>query len=297
MPYDRLINTILRFSNKGGDGGFYPTLRSTVPTEELEGPSISSAFQSVKNMASYMLANPDRSSTWRYSALPATCRAVRKYQPDVILATSPPHSTQLLASWTKRLTGVPLICDFRDPWNRTPLLNRLRGQFRRRSEERMEQFCIRTADRIILNTPQLEEEFRDYYSGSIGDKLHVIPNGFDPEVSTVIQQLPSKKSGLSARLVACHPGTLYAGRDIRPRGSSRGQAQDRGHSTRFPSDRTRSQCGLVTVCTRTERRRSGPVGLPSCRCGRRMPRWPNPISCWPYNSTLRFRCQERCTRC
>src|SRR5262245_32895240 len=47
----------------------------------------------------------------------AGCRRVtRRYRPEAILTSGPPHYVQVLGLWLKRCYGLPWIADFRDPW-------------------------------------------------------------------------------------------------------------------------------------------------------------------------------------
>ena len=60
------------------------------------------------------LVVPDENATWAVTAIPAGIRLVREHGIDVVVSTSPPPSTHLIAAAVARATGARWVADLRD---------------------------------------------------------------------------------------------------------------------------------------------------------------------------------------
>ena len=60
------------------------------------------------------LVVPDENATWALTAIPAGIRLVREHGIDVVVSTSPPGSTHLIAAAIARATGIRWVADLRD---------------------------------------------------------------------------------------------------------------------------------------------------------------------------------------
>jgi glycosyltransferase involved in cell wall biosynthesis len=100
------------------------------------------------------------------------CRSLTENDVDVILATGPPFPSFRLANQLSRKLRKPFVLDYRDPWHNGPygILPAKNGE-----EEKLLEACA--AATIVSHSwaSNLESRFK------LGSKLHVIPNGFDPE--------------------------------------------------------------------------------------------------------------------
>jgi glycosyltransferase involved in cell wall biosynthesis len=123
---------------------------------------------------------PDRYLTWLPFALRRGREIVRNEGIDVIFATCPPHSASLIGAVLKRLTGKPLILDYRDDWIGTPWHNS-KLAIRRWIEHKMESWVVKNADKIILVTEWSKNAFLERYHTQSPDKFVFIPNGCDLE--------------------------------------------------------------------------------------------------------------------
>ncbi|HEM47447.1 MAG TPA: hypothetical protein ENO23_10440, partial [Alphaproteobacteria bacterium] len=65
---------------------------------------------------------PDNKIRWAWRARREAREIVDGGGVDLIYATSPPHSTHLLALRTARRLGVPWVMDLRDPWTLEPII-------------------------------------------------------------------------------------------------------------------------------------------------------------------------------
>jgi glycosyltransferase involved in cell wall biosynthesis len=130
---------------------------------------------------------PDPQIPWVPSAFLKGLSLIRKERPAVIYSSSPPNSCQVLGLMLKRVTHVPWIADFRDPW--TEGIRRKqsyeRSGVRRRLEHALERRVIEGADHIIVTTEKTLEQFLAKYPAIPSSKYSVITNGFDAADFTV----------------------------------------------------------------------------------------------------------------
>jgi glycosyltransferase involved in cell wall biosynthesis len=111
-------------------------------------------------------------------------------------------TAHLIAASLKRLTGLPWLADFRDPWiedgqHPTP------GSMRYMIESRLERAVVRGADCIVTTTPYLRGDFLTRYPILSPDKVRVIYNGFD---DADFQHLPTPPK--EARFEILHAGLI-----------------------------------------------------------------------------------------
>ena len=126
------------------------------------------------------LCLPDRYLTWMPFALRRGRQIVESEGADIIFATCPPHSVALVGAILKRITGKPLVLDFRDDWIDTPR-HRSKPRLVRWIEERMERWAVETCDRLLLVTEWSKNAFVNRYPGEAEEKFVFIPNGCDLE--------------------------------------------------------------------------------------------------------------------
>jgi glycosyltransferase involved in cell wall biosynthesis len=164
---------------------FYPvrdeSLRSQIPPEAVVHRTF--GLDSARHLSlggRYLAATtvPDRYVGWVPFAVAAGWNAVRRWGIDAIYSTSPPPSTHLIAGALHRLTGLPWIADFRDPWIEEGQHPRP-GSLRYRVEKRMEGDVLRGATRVVATTPRLRAELSGRYPSIDPGKFRVITNGYD----------------------------------------------------------------------------------------------------------------------
>lgn len=153
-------------------------------------------------------ALPDRWQSWIPSGILKGLMIVRRQRPAAILSTFPIASAHAIGLALSRITGIPWIADFRDPMDQItypsdPLV--------RRCYRWIEQQAFYHATRILVTTPGTASYYRARYGETLGDKIRVIPNGFDPEafpegfVGPVAQPPPAGDRVLTL----LHSGILY----------------------------------------------------------------------------------------
>lgn len=121
---------------------------------------------------------PDPRVAWLPFALRRGRQIVRSEGIDVLFATCPPHSVNLVGTVLKLLTGKPLILDFRDDWIDTPWYHS-KPTITRMIERGLENWAVTTADKVILVTKWSKKAFLERYPSEPSDKFVYISNGCD----------------------------------------------------------------------------------------------------------------------
>ena len=167
-------------------------------------------WQRSKDLITDLMTIPDKDVNWLPYAFFAALKLHRRERFDVIYSTAPPFTGHLAAYFVKKITGLPWVADFRDPWARAPWKPELMaGTLRGRATKFFEAKFVHAADRVILNTEWTSRDFAEFYGATIAKKIAVIPNGFDPEDFSSVQ-FPRQKNN---KLVLTHTGSLYRKRD------------------------------------------------------------------------------------
>jgi len=135
---------------------------------------------------------PDARVGWLPFALIKGFKAIRAEHIDVIFTTSPPFTTALVGLLLKKMTGLPWVSDYRDPWTQAYYYFK-RPFFSAGWEECLERICLRHADRIISINQYILDDMRNKTGSPDPARCAVLPNGFDPEDFRGIQPYKSKK--------------------------------------------------------------------------------------------------------
>jgi glycosyltransferase involved in cell wall biosynthesis len=151
------------------------------------------------------LAIPDEHILWMPHALRVGLHLIKQFDVDILFATTPPHSSGVIAAILSRLSGKPLVLDVRDDWVGNPLF--AAGPWHRQKTARLlEQWIIATAHKVISVTEESIATFRSKYPKQPPDKFQLIPNGFDKqEIAVLTNQIVATKTN-KLRLV--YIGTL-----------------------------------------------------------------------------------------
>ncbi len=206
---NRSARKSLRSASQPGAG---PVRPSSSPAR-LRGPLI----QWSRQLRDRLFFTPDWYIAWSRPAIRAAADLLQKNPVRVLYSTSPPHSTHVIARRLKRMSGLPWVADFRDPWARNPWRAQNWCPSQQRSAERLEASCVRAADRVILNTDSMRDSFLETYPDQAEEKFVVIPNGFDPALLAMLSGLPQASPRMpGSKFRICHPGSLYCRRDPRP---------------------------------------------------------------------------------
>jgi len=124
------------------------------------------------------LARPDRWLLWRYGAVRAGLRLIKRYKPSVLWSTYPIATAHLIGSELHRRSGIPWIADFRDPMAQDGYPADPETW---RSFKAIEERAIRQTALSVFTTPGAARMYRDRYPDVPVDRLSVIENGYDEQ--------------------------------------------------------------------------------------------------------------------
>jgi glycosyltransferase involved in cell wall biosynthesis len=145
---------------------------------------------------------PDDEIGWLPFAVVSAIRAHRARKFDALYSTSSPVTAHLVAGVVKRLTGVPWVAEFRDPWVGNPLADRL-PWLHRRLQARLERWIVHSADGLVFVSPSTTRLYRRRYPRAA--PMHTITNGHDR--SETVRPRPAAPASRRYRIV--WTGTLY----------------------------------------------------------------------------------------
>lgn len=199
---------------KSGSAAAAPAL----PESELSQPTSPATvvqsqkgfYQRVKDGITDLFEIPDEEMGWILPGTSGGLSAFRRYRYDAIFATGRPWSALLIGVLLKRLTGKPLIVDFRDPWMTNPF--RLQySPMRNRLESWLERQVIQQSNIVIANTHELQEEFAKRFPLQPPEKFMTLLNGFDPDdFGGAFESLTGTRNAV---FTVTHTGFLYGKRD------------------------------------------------------------------------------------
>ena len=124
------------------------------------------------------LAVPDRWIGWVPFAVARGLKAIRQAGIDALYSTCPAPSAHLIAWVLHRMTGLPWLADYRDPWIEEGVFPKP-GTLRYKFESFLEAKVIRDCTYLVVTTPNLGREFVDRYPCLEERRVRVIFNGYD----------------------------------------------------------------------------------------------------------------------
>jgi glycosyltransferase involved in cell wall biosynthesis len=163
--------------------GIYSRLlgKRSIPTG-FSNESSPGAFQKFSRFIRGNLFIPDARKGWIKFAYEKAKEIIEKENIDVILSTSPPHSTQLSAMKLQKELGIKWIADLRDPWTDIYFYNEFRHTSAAKKKDlQFEKNVLESADRITTVSDSLKNLFVSKSRKIDPDKIFVIPNGFDAD--------------------------------------------------------------------------------------------------------------------
>ena len=120
---------------------------------------------------------PDARMFWIRPSIKFLKNYLKDHPVDAIVSTGPPHSMHLIAEALHRISGIPWIADFRDPWTNIDFYQDLHlTKLADMRHKALEKRVLKNASKIVTVTWRSKQEFEDL-SGR--NDIVVIPNGFD----------------------------------------------------------------------------------------------------------------------
>lgn len=154
--------------------------------------------------ASALLAAPDSQRNWVLPAFRRACEVSRRWQPDVVVTSGPPHSSHLVGRMLRQFLPVHWVADLRDPIFFVPdpasWIGRLSARF-------LERIVATSADQILTTSPTLTDSLRSQYPAA---QITTILNG------VIAEELPLRVKDLADSISISHVGSIYGTRDFAP---------------------------------------------------------------------------------
>ncbi len=147
---------------------------------------------------------PETTIKWANDVLPVARGILEENGIDRFLVSAPPWSMVVLGLKLKKATGAKFILEYRDPWTQGPFYKPPREELRKEFEE-MEDDALRAADAVVMVTEtfaKLMVKRRPF----LIDKIHVVPNGYDPDDFPMEYGKPDPWKN---RLAIVYAGSIY----------------------------------------------------------------------------------------
>lgn len=122
---------------------------------------------------------PDNKIGWKRYAVAAGQSLLEERRYDAILASAPPFTSFLVARELSRLSGVPFVVDYRDPW----LDNRnyfYATPFHRRYAAGLEKEILKNAESVVVVNRRIKEGLLARWPFLTHETVQILPSGFDP---------------------------------------------------------------------------------------------------------------------
>ncbi len=122
---------------------------------------------------------PDPRKAWNKHAYKKAVELIKENNIDVVVTTSPPHSTQLIGLKLKKSNIIKKwIADLRDPWTDIFYYDKFYPtKLARKIDKNLEGEVIRNCDELITVSESIKNIYSDRYG--VSNKTHVLTNGFD----------------------------------------------------------------------------------------------------------------------
>ncbi len=144
-------------------------------------------------IAQYVRANyfiPDARKFWIKPSIKYLKNYLKQHPVDLIITTGPPHSLHLIGLQLKQELGVKWVSDFRDPWTEIDYFHHLPLTKKSLNKHRgFETEVLKKSDSVIVVGNEMKRSFQKQ-----SNKVEVITNGYDDEVSSTTNQLDNSFS-------------------------------------------------------------------------------------------------------
>ncbi len=173
----------------------------------LDGGEINSTLKYLKYWFKSVFAFPDRHNGWYSTAIKEAKKIVDEEKIDLILSTSSPWTSALVARRLSVLYGIPWIADFRDLWSQNH-----RNEFKRIRiffDRILEKWTLKKARRLVIVSSERAKKWKKI----LGDRdIHAITLGYDEES---FLKLPVECSN-SSKFSICYAGKIKGKQDPGP---------------------------------------------------------------------------------
>jgi len=165
----------------------------------------------VGKFVAWKLLVPDGEILWMRGAEKTARNRAAVGGIDAIYTTSYPYTDHLIGLKLRaEFPDIRWVADFRDEWTNNPyLLDHPHPPGRMRREKAMERAVLEKADVLVTNSPGMKANFvRTNPDLDLIRRMHVIPNGFDPDDFDAVETAAPKND----RFTLTYTGALYGRR-------------------------------------------------------------------------------------
>jgi glycosyltransferase involved in cell wall biosynthesis len=161
---------------------------------------------SIRGRYPMFVARPDRWISWRFGAVPAGLRLIRRFRPEVIWSTYPIATAHIIGDALHRRSKLPWIADFRDPMAQDGYPEDPRIW---RSFKHVEERAIRGSRFSVFTAPGAARMYRERYP-DCSDRIETIENGYDEEDFLGLSTPDVPRASLHpGALTLLHSGIVY----------------------------------------------------------------------------------------
>jgi hypothetical protein len=180
VPADTKVHHVEPLVSIARSSNFEPTSdQNTIAgTSSFLRSTISRVLKSLQHILKVTLIIPDPGILWSIPATFAARKIIHNEPIDVVIVSTPNHSTGLVALMLKRFTRKPVILDVRDDWIETATY-RQKPAFTRWLERQLERLIIHSVDTVITVSTTSLTSYRKRYAYLPLEKFMMIPNGTD----------------------------------------------------------------------------------------------------------------------
>jgi hypothetical protein len=162
----------------------------------------------------------DRWTTWIPGAVWRGARIIKQQKPDLIWSTAPIPSAHIIAAILSKISGVPWVADYRDPFS---YHHTLVSKIKTKILKKIDKTTIKDCAAAIFTTPKTTELYRNYFHDESPGKFNTVENGYDEQnwEKLTKHHLSSKSPISPKKFTLLYSGVLYPnGRDPTPLFSS-----------------------------------------------------------------------------
>ena len=145
----------------------------TIPIGVLTRQNLSWKKQ-IANLIRLNLFIPDARIGWYPYARKTGLKIIKRYKPEIILSSSPPATTHLIAQTLSRKSKIPWVADFRDPWTNIYHYDQLpKLKLIKKTDQFLENRVLKKASAVTVVSSNFFLENRN------DRKIVLLPNGYD----------------------------------------------------------------------------------------------------------------------
>jgi hypothetical protein len=137
-------------------------------------------LRGIRSVLMRLFSFPDHMILWLPFALLRGLKICKEKKVCAIYTTSPPHSSQIIGYLLSKITGIPWVADFRDPWTLNAYRNSgVINETLIKISEVMERAVYRNASFVLANTQANKRNLLDAFPEINKQNVVFLPNGWE----------------------------------------------------------------------------------------------------------------------